>query len=253
MPKLAELAANAGLSPFHFHRMFRAEVGVTPKAYFTARRASRVREQLQESETVTEAVYAAGYSSSSRFYERSAEILGMQPKAFQSGGTGARIRFAVGECSLGSLMVAATEKGVCAISLGDDPEQLVRDLQDRFPKATLVGADAGFEQWVAKVVAMVETPGVGLDLPLDIRGTAFQQRVWQALRAIPPGSTTTYAKVAAEMGTPKAVRAVARACATNPVAIAIPCHRVVRTDGKLSGYRWGIERKRKLLEREAAR
>ncbi|HSU30456.1 MAG TPA: bifunctional DNA-binding transcriptional regulator/O6-methylguanine-DNA methyltransferase Ada [Bryobacteraceae bacterium] len=252
MPNLSELAAMAGLSPFHFHRMFRSEMGMTPKAYFAERRASRMREQLQESGTVTEAVYAAGFSSSSRFYERSAEILGMSPKVYQSGGAGASIRFAVGECSLGSLLVAATEKGVCAIFLGDDPQQLICDLQDRFLQATLVGADEEFEQWVAKVVALVEVPGAGLDLPLDVRGTAFQQRVWQALRNIPLGSTTTYAKLAVAMGAPKAVRAVARACATNPLAIAIPCHRVVRTDGGLSGYRWGIERKRQLLEREAA-
>jgi AraC family transcriptional regulator of adaptative response/methylated-DNA-[protein]-cysteine methyltransferase len=252
MPKLFELAAMAGLSPFHFHRMFRSKMGLTPRAYFAARRASRVREQLQGAETVTEAVYAAGFSSSSRFYEKSAEMLGMPPKVYQSGGAGAIIRFAVGECSLGSLLVAATEKGVCAIFLGDDSQQLVCDLQDRFPQAALVGADEQFEQWVAKVVAMVEVPGAGLDLPLDVRGTAFQQRVWQALRNIPLGSTTTYAKLAAAMGAPRAARAVARACATNPLAIAIPCHRVVRTDGGVSGYRWGIERKRQLLEREAA-
>lgn len=250
MPKLSELAARAGLSPFHFHRMFRSEMGMTPKAYFAERRAGRVREKLQGSETVTEAVYAAGFSSSSRFYERSAEMLGMPPKVYQSGGVGASIRFGVGECSLGSLLVAATEKGVCAIFLGDDPDQLVCELQDRFPRATLVGGDEHFEQWMAKVVAMVDVPGAGVDLPLDVRGTAFQQRVWQALRNIPMGSTTTYAKLAAAMGAPKAVRAVARACATNPLAIAIPCHRVVRTDGALSGYRWGVERKRKLLERE---
>jgi AraC family transcriptional regulator, regulatory protein of adaptative response / methylated-DNA-[protein]-cysteine methyltransferase len=252
MPKLSELAAVAGLSPFHFHRMFRSEMGMTPKAYFAERRASRMREELQGSETVTEAVYAAGFSSSSRFYERSAEMLGMPPKAYQTGGTGASVRFAVGECSLGSLLVAATEKGVCAIFLGDDPQQLVCDLQDRFPQAELVGGDEQFERWVAKVVAMVEVPGTGLDLPLDVRGTAFQQRVWQALRKVPLGSTISYAKLAMTIGAPRAVRAVARACATNPLAIAIPCHRVVRTDGGLSGYRWGIERKRQLLEREAA-
>jgi AraC family transcriptional regulator, regulatory protein of adaptative response / methylated-DNA-[protein]-cysteine methyltransferase len=252
MPKLSELAAAAGLSSFHFHRIFRAEMGMTPKAYFAERRASRVREHLQGSETVTEAVYAAGFSSSSRFYERSAEMLGMPPKVYQSGGAGASIRFAVGECSLGSLLVAGTEKGVCAIFLGDDPQQLICDLQDRFPHATLVGGDEQFEQWVAKVVALVEVPGAGLDLPLDVRGTAFQRRVWQALRNIPMGSTISYADLAAAMGAPKAVRAVARACASNPLAIAIPCHRVVRTDGGLSGYRWGVERKRQLLEREAA-
>ena len=176
----------------------------------------------------------------------------MTPTNFRSGGTGTSIRFAIGACSLGSILVAATAKGICAILLGDDPEALVRDLQDRFPKAQLVGGDPDFEQWVAKVVGFVEAPALGLDLPLDVRGTAFQQRVWQALRAIPAGSTASYTDIAQRLGMPKAVRAVAQACASNTIAVAIPCHRVVRTDGALSGYQWGIERKRALLDREVA-
>lgn len=176
----------------------------------------------------------------------------MTPTNFRAGGTGASIHFAVGECSLGSILVAATEKGVCAILLGDDPDALARDLQDRFPKARLIGGDKGFEQLVAKVVGFVEAPALGLDLPLDVRGTAFQQRVWQALRGIPAGSTASYADIARRIGAPKAVRAVAQACASNAIAVAIPCHRVVRNDGALSGYRWGVKRKRTLLDREAA-
>jgi len=177
--------------------------------------------------------------------------LGMTPSAYRAGGTDAVIRFAVGQCSLGAVLAAATDKGVCAILLGDDPDALVRDLQDRFPRAELLGGDAGFEAVVAGVVGLVEAPKLGLDLPLDVRGTAFQQRVWAALQAIPAGETRSYAQVAAAMGAPKAHRAVALACAGNALAVAIPCHRVVRSDGGLSGYRWGVERKRALLDREA--
>ena len=180
------------------------------------------------------------------------DLLGMTPTAFRAGGNGATIRFAVGECSLGSILVAATDKGVCAIQFGDDPEALVRDLQDRFPKARLIGADPDFERVVAAVVGFVEAPAQGLDLPLDMRGTAFQQRVWQALRKIPAGATASYAEIARRIGEPKAVRAVAQACASNAIAVAIPCHRVVRTDGALSGYRWGVARKRALLELEGS-
>jgi AraC family transcriptional regulator of adaptative response/methylated-DNA-[protein]-cysteine methyltransferase len=251
-PDLDTLAGAAGLSRFHFHRVFKTVTGVTPKAYAAARRTRRVREELARNATVTEAIYGAGFNSNGRFYATSTEVLGMTPTAFRSGGPGASIRFAVGECSLGSILVAATEKGVCAILLGDEPGPLVRDLQDRFPKAQLVGGDAGFERLVAKVVGFVEAPALGLDLPLDVRGTAFQQRVWQALRQIPAGSTTSYTKLAARIGAPTAVRAVARACATNAIAVAIPCHRVVRNDGGLAGYRWGVERKRALIAREAA-
>jgi AraC family transcriptional regulator of adaptative response/methylated-DNA-[protein]-cysteine methyltransferase len=251
-PNLAELAQGAGLSPHHFHRVFKAVAGVTPKAYADAHRGQRVREELARSGTVTEAIYDAGFNSGGRFYEQSAQVLGMTPTRFRKGGERTTIRFAIGECSLGAILVAPTDKGVCAILLGDDPEALVRDLQDRFDRAELIGGDAGFEDLVAKVVGLVERPGQGADLPLDVRGTAFQQKVWQALRDIKSGDTASYSDVAIAIGAPKAVRAVAQACAANNLAIAIPCHRVVRNDGALSGYAWGVERKRALLDREAA-
>ncbi|MFO1113508.1 MAG: bifunctional DNA-binding transcriptional regulator/O6-methylguanine-DNA methyltransferase Ada [Rhodospirillales bacterium] len=250
-PQLAALAASAGMSPSHFHRRFKAITGLTPKAYGAARRAQKVRMELAAGAgSVTSALYGAGFNSASRFYEKSDEVLGMTPTSFRNGGKGAVIRFAIGECSLGSILVARSEKGICAISLGDDPDALCRDLQDRFPNAELVGGDAGFESLVATVVGFVEAPRTGLDLLLDVRGTAFQQRVWQALRDIPPGQTASYTEIARRIGEPRAVRAVAGACATNPIAVAIPCHRVVRNDGGLSGYRWGVERKRALLDRE---
>ena len=250
----ADAVANAvGISRYHLHRVFKAITGVTPKAYADAHRANRVRAELPKRATVTDAIYEAGFNSNGRFYERSAQTLGMQPRDYRAGGSGASIRFAVGQCSLGSILVAATERGVCAITLGDDPDALLRDLQDRFPSARLTGGDAPFERWVAKVVGFVEAPRLGLDLPLDVRGTAFQQRVWRALREIPAGSTASYAEIATKLGEPKAVRAVAQACAANALAVAIPCHRVVRKDGALSGYRWGVERKRELLKRELAK
>jgi AraC family transcriptional regulator of adaptative response/methylated-DNA-[protein]-cysteine methyltransferase len=199
---------------------------------------------------VTEAIYGAGYSSNGRFYEKSNEILGMTPTNYRAGGANTEIRFAIGECSLGAILVAASVRGVCAILMGDDPDELARDLQDHFPRANLIGGDAKFEQFVAKVVGFVEAPRLGLDLPLDVQGTAFQQRVWQALRDIPAGETVSYADIAKRIGSPKSVRAVAQACASNMLAVAIPCHRVVRNDGGLSGYRWGVERKRALLDRE---
>ena len=251
-PKLADLAARAGMSPFHFHRVFKKVTGVTPKAYAAQMQARRAAEGLRTAETVTEAIYDAGFNSSSRFYESATARLGMTPTAVRRSGAGAAIRFAIGQVSLGAVLVAATDKGVCAIMLGDDPDVLARELQDRFPRAELLGGDATFERMVARVVGLVEAPGQGLDLPLDIRGTAFQERVWQALRAIPPGRTATYAEIARAVGRPKAVRAVAQACAANPLAVAIPCHRVVRADGDISGYRWGVERKRELIAREAA-
>ena len=250
-PNLEALARAAGMSRFHFHRVFKTLTGVTPKAYATAHRAQRVRDELARSATVTDAIYGAGFHSNGRFYTTSSEVLGMTPTDFRSGGDGTSMHFAVGACSLGSILVAATVKGVCAILLGDDPDALVRDLQDCFPKAQLIGADQDFEHLVARVVGFVEDPAIGLDLPLDVRGTAFQQRVWQALRAIPSGATASYTDIAARLGTPRAVRAVAQACASNTLAVAIPCHRVVRKDGALAGYRWGVERKRALLDREA--
>jgi len=247
---LDTVAQAVGMSRFHFQRVFKAHAGVTPKAYAAARRAARVRAALGEENTVTDALYAAGFNSSSRFYAGSEAMLGMAPASFRKGGAGEEVRFAVGACSLGAILVAATGRGICAVLLGDDPDLLLRDLQDRFPKARLIGADAAFEQQVAQVVGLVEAPRIGLDLPLDVRGTAFQQRVWTALRTIPAGETVSYTELAQRIGAPAAVRAVAGACAANPVAVAIPCHRVVRTDGGLSGYRWGIERKAALIARE---
>lgn len=248
---LERLADQVGLSVYHFHRVFKTVTGLTPKKYAAANRAKRMRSTLNRSDTVTEAIYDAGYNSSGRFYETANEVLGMTPSNYRAGGASTEIRFAVGECSLGSILVASTERGVCAILLGDDPDELTRDLQNRFPHANLIGGDATFEQLVAQVVGFVEAPALGLDLPLDIRGTAFQQRVWQALQAIPAGSTASYTDIARQIGSPNAVRAVAQACGANALAVAIPCHRVVRNDGALSGYRWGVERKRALLEREA--
>lgn len=249
-PSLAALAADAGLSRFHFQRVFKQATGVTPKDFAIACRAEKVRASLVKSNSVTHAIYDAGYTSSSRFYEKSNIMLGMTPQSFRKGGKGEIIRFALGECSLGAFIVASSEKGVCCIMLDDDPEFLVRELQNRFQNAELVGADGAFEQLVAKVVGLVEMPQTSFDLPLDVRGTAFQQRVWQALCKIPPGTTLSYSEVAEKIGSPKAVRAVAGACAANHIAVVIPCHRVVRTDGSLSGYRWGVDRKRALLARE---
>lgn len=250
-PDLDTLAAAAGMSRFHFHRVFKAVTGITPKAYAAAHRAQQLRERLPGSTSVTAAMYGAGFNSSARFYATSNQVLGMKPARYLSGGKDTRIRFAVGECSLGAILVAATDKGVCAIAIGDDPDTLARALQDRFPKAEFKGGDTAFEQWVAAVVGMVEQPAIGLDLPLDVRGTAFQQRVWRALRDIPAGSTLSYTELAERIGAPKSVRAVAGACAANVLAVAIPCHRVLRHDGSLSGYRWGVARKRTLLARES--
>ena len=251
-PTLEQLAAHAGLSTFHLHRVFKAITGLTPKQYAAAHRTRRVKAELGRSNTVTEAIYGAGYNSSGRFYEQSNDVLGMTPTAYRSGGASTEIRFAIGECSLGSILVAASDRGVCAILIGDDPDALARDLQDRFPRAHLIGGDLRFEQLVAKVVGFVEAPALGLDLPLDVRGTAFQQRVWQALREIPAGRTVSYSQIANRIGAPKAVRAVGAAVSANPLAVAIPCHRVIRNDGSLCGYRWGVERKRALIAREAA-
>ena len=249
---LEELAGAVELSPHYFHRLFKAKIGLTPKEYASAHRASRVRKTLESGLSITQAIYDAGYNSNGRFYENAAGILGMTPKQFRRGGQDEEIRFAVGQCSLGAILVASSKKGVVSILIGEEPDSLVRTLQDRFPNAQLVGADEEYEQLVARVVGLVEAPGVDIDLPLDIRGTAFQRKVWQALRKIPAGKTASYTDIARRIGAPKAVRAVAGACAANHIAVAIPCHRVIRNDGGVSGYRWGIERKRALLERECA-
>jgi AraC family transcriptional regulator, regulatory protein of adaptative response / methylated-DNA-[protein]-cysteine methyltransferase len=253
LPTLAGLAAHAGLSTYHLHRVFKSVTGLTPRAYALAHRARRVRAELERSGTVTDAIYGAGYNSNGRFYEDADHILGMTPTDFRSGGANCEMRFAVGECSLGAILVAASERGVCAIFIGDDADVLLRQLQDRFARATILGGDAAFEQLVARVVGLVEAPGSAVDLPLDVRGTVFQQRVWQQLRRIPAGETASYTEIAERIGSPRSVRAVAQACAANPLAVAIPCHRVVRNNGALSGYRWGIERKRALLDRETKR
>ena len=251
-PSLEDLAGAVGLSPGYFHRVFKAATGLTPKSYAAEFRAKKVREGLVSCNSVTEAMYDAGFNSSGRFYEKSMGMLGMTPSQYRAGGANEEIRFAVGQSSLGAILVASSKKGVAAILLGDDAEELVHDLQDRFPKARLIGADHDYEAVVARVIGFVEAPEIGLDLPLDIRGTAFQQRVWQALQEIPVGATVSYAGLAQRIGAPKAVRAVAGACAANKLAVAIPCHRVIRNDGSVSGYAWGVERKRALLDREAS-
>lgn len=251
-PTLARLAAAAGCSPHHFHRLFRRVTGVTPKAYADADRHGRVRTRLAEGAGVTEALYHAGFNSSGRFYAAADGMLGMTPTSYRTGGTGEIIRYALATCSLGRVLVAASSRGVCAILLGDDPVALAADLAARFPQARREPADDGFARWVAEVVCLLEDPARAgaLSLPLDIRGTVFQRRVWEALRQIPPGRTESYAAVAARIGAPRAARAVAAACAANRLAVAVPCHRVVAADGALAGYRWGVERKRRLLKRE---
>jgi AraC family transcriptional regulator of adaptative response/methylated-DNA-[protein]-cysteine methyltransferase len=251
-PSLEVLADAVGRSPSYFHRTFKGATGVTPKDYAAAHRAAKVRQRLASGSSVTEAIYDAGFNSSGRFYEKSTDMLGMTPSQYRAGGVNEEIKFAVGQTYLGAILVASSKKGVAAILFGDDPDTLVRNLQDRFLRAHLVGGDRDYEAFVARVVGFVEAPRIGLDLPLDVRGTAFQQRVWQALQEIPAGATVSYAEIARRIGAPKAVRAVAGACTANNLAVAIPCHRVVRTDGSLSGYAWGVERKRVLLDREAS-
>jgi AraC family transcriptional regulator of adaptative response/methylated-DNA-[protein]-cysteine methyltransferase len=249
---LEELADSIGRSPSYFHRIFKAATGVTPKDYAAAHRATRVRHGLAAGSTVTEAIYDAGFNSSGRFYEKSTDMLGMTPSQYRAGGANEEIKFAVGQTSLGAILVASTKKGVAAILLGDDPDELVRNLQDRFPNARLIGADRDYETLVAQVVGFVEAPRIGLNLPLDVRGTAFQERVWKALQEVPAGATVSYAEIARRIGAPKSVRGVAGACAANKLAVAIPCHRVIRNDSSLSGYAWGVDRKRALIDREAS-
>lgn len=247
---LAALAQQAGLSPHHFHRIFKAATGLTPKAFYKSVRARRVANALQSTPSVTEAIYASGFNSAGRFYEESGALLGMAPGTYRKGAAGEQIRYAVAPCALGQVIVAATRRGVCAIEFGDAAPALVESLHERFPKARFESGDEEFRGWVARVLGYLDQPQGALDLPLDVQGTVFQQRVWQALREIPAGQTASYAEIARRIGQPRAHRAVAHACAQNQVAVAIPCHRVVRRDGELSGYRWGVARKAELLKRE---
>lgn len=253
MPALEELAQRLGLSPWQLHRSFKRVTGLTPKAYAKANRGKHLRAAMtpESSQTVTDAAYLSGYEASSSFYKDAPAMLGMAPKTYRQRGQHQTIRFALAECSLGSLLVASTVQGVCCVLLGDDPQMLIEDLQQRFAAAELIGADGQYEQTVAQVVSLIEQPKLGLALPLDIQGTVFQQRVWQALQKIPAGQTLSYSELARQMGMPQSARAVASAVAANPIAVAVPCHRVLRNDGSISGYRWGVERKRALLLREA--
>lgn len=251
-PTIAELAAQAGWSESHLHRTFKQITGLTPKAYRKAKRAERLKAALDQSASVTDAVFASGHESTSRFHQDATEFLGMTPTQFRSGGANSQVHFAIGQCSLGAILVAMSPRGVVAITLGDNPAPLIEDFQERYPAASLIAGDAAFESHIATIIAYVEAPTLGLDLPLDIQGTAFQLRVWQALQQIPIGATRTYSEIAIAIGAPKSARAVARACASNKIALAIPCHRVIRQDGGISGYRWGVERKRAILTREAS-
>jgi AraC family transcriptional regulator of adaptative response/methylated-DNA-[protein]-cysteine methyltransferase len=251
--RLAELARTVGLSQFHFQRVFKKVVGASPRQYAMALRDERARAELQRGSSVTEAVYAAGYNASSRFYERSNRALGMKPNEFRKHGEGLKIRYAVAKSALGLVLVAGTGRGICCVHFGESRADLTKYLKENFARAEVVKGNAEFERWVGAVVERIDGADPGSNLPLDVRGTAFQHRVWNALQEIPRGATSTYTKLAAQLGKPRAVRAVARACATNPVAVVVPCHRVVRSDGELAGYRWGLERKRKLLKQEGER
>jgi AraC family transcriptional regulator, regulatory protein of adaptative response / methylated-DNA-[protein]-cysteine methyltransferase len=247
---LDELAKAVGLSSFYFQRVFKRVSGVTPREYARELREERAREALRRNGSVTGAIYEAGYNANSRFYERSAKMLGMRPREFGAGGGGQEIRYSVVKSALGQVLIAGTKRGICAVHFGESAAELESLLQKSFSRARIVEGDAEFKRWVSSVVQSINEADSAKELPLDLRGTVFQQRVWKALREIPKGTTTTYSKLAEKLGTPRAVRAVARACATNQVAVLVPCHRVVRSDGNLAGYRWGLERKRKLLSRE---
>ncbi len=249
-PTLADIGLHVGLSPYHLQRVFKRVMGISPRQYAESRRMEQFKQRLKDGRSVTDAVYDAGYGSSSRVYEH--PKLGMTPSAYRRGGHGMSIGFSIVDSTLGRLLVAATERGVCAISLGDDDETLIAALHDEYPAAEIWQNDVGFDEWVTTLVRHLEGQQPTLDLPLDIQATAFQWRVWEALRAIPYGETRSYREVAASIGQPTAARAVARACATNPAPLVIPCHRVVREDGGLGGYRWGIARKEKLLKQEKA-
>lgn len=246
------LAQSAGLSAHHFHRIFKALTGVTPRAYGVAQRATRLRDALPAASRVTDAIYDAGYGASSRHYDTAEAVLGMSTHQYRQRGEGMVIRHATGRSALGVVFVAVTEIGVCAILLGEDPADLLQDARARFPKAHWCADGAGLTTVLATVLRAVDQPSAPCDLALDIRGTAFQQRVWQALRAVRPGEMTTYTAIAKAVGAPRAVRAVAGACAANPLAVVVPCHRVRRRDGALAGYRWGVARKRALLRQEGA-
>jgi AraC family transcriptional regulator of adaptative response/methylated-DNA-[protein]-cysteine methyltransferase len=248
--KLEDLAAKAGLSPSHFQRKFKAAFSLSPHEYAEACRTRRLKSELRSGDSVTEAIYEAGYGSSSRVYERTGESLGMTPAAYKAGGKGARIDYAVAASPLGRVLVAATGRGVCAIRFGDADGELEAALREEFPAAEIRRNPAAVGRWVEALLHHLRGPDHPLELPLDIRATAFQRKVWEHLRAIPAGATESYAQVAAAIGKRRAVRAVANACAANPVAVAIPCHRVVRSDGEIGGYRWGTDRKRSLLEAE---
>jgi AraC family transcriptional regulator of adaptative response/methylated-DNA-[protein]-cysteine methyltransferase len=249
-PALSTLARRIGGSPYHLQRNFKRLVGVTPREYAEACRLTKVKRRLRHGDAVTEAMFDAGYGSSSRFYERAAPKLGMSPSNYRRGGAGMSIRYTIVDSSLGRLLVGATSRGVCAVSMGERDADLERALAREYPAATIEADEGSLAQWTKAILAHLNGRQPRLDLPLDVRATAFQWQVWDALRTIPYGETRTYAEVASAIGRPRAVRAVARACATNPVALAIPCHRVVASSGASSGYRWGVDRKRSLLARE---
>ena len=249
--RLAALSERAGTTPHRLLRAFRAVLGLSPRQYRDERRLDRFKIQLKRRKQVSPALYEAGYGSTSRVYERAHAQLGMTPATYGRGGAGTRIAFAVVPCALGRLLVAATARGICRISLGDDADALERGLAAEFPAATIARDDDTLRHWVAEITAHLDGRQPTLELPLDVRATAFQRRVWEALRNIPYGSTRSYSEVARAVGNAKATRAVARACAANPVAIVVPCHRVVREDGDLGGYRWGVQRKRAFLKQEA--
>ncbi len=249
-PHLAELAASAGMSRFHFQRVFKRELGITPKQYADALRQARAREALPAAETVTAALYGAGYESAARFYARAGQALGMSPSDYKAGGRGQTIWYALADSVVGRVLIAGTARGICAIFIGASDDALLDELYARFPRARLVAANDAMCDWVAQTVAFIEMPKGAFRLPLDIRGTAFQHMVWAALREIPFGETATYSDIARHIGALRATRAVANACGANPAAVAIPCHRILRSDGALGGYRWGIKRKQQLLDRE---
>jgi AraC family transcriptional regulator of adaptative response/methylated-DNA-[protein]-cysteine methyltransferase len=250
-PTLNQMADIVGLSPYHFHRLFKKTLGITPKQYAAANRQTRVRTNLRQDATITDAIYESGYQSSSRFYVNAASSLGMKPSEFQKGGKGKLIRYGIVQSYLGWVLVAVSDRGVCRIDFDDSQEILKARLDENFPNAELISDDPTIAAIISEMIAFLETPKLGFSLPLDIQGTAFQQQVWNALRDIRPGTTVSYVDIAKQIGNPKAARAVAQACGSNRIAVAIPCHRVIRKNGKFGGYRWGMKRKEMILEREA--